>query len=225
MQVIQSIDRNGFPGGDPRLLPIYSVHDVAHHLGLAPTTVRSWALGVLIPADRAGSLLSFQNLTEVHVLSALRGRNIPLRAIRKAVDYLRAELGTDHPLADAELHTDRTEILCVCFGTLVSATSEGQVAMRPVLEPYLERVERDPSGLLRRLFPIVAETPEERLVTIDPFRKFGRPYLVDVGVETSAIAGRFRAGETVADLAADFEATEAQIEGALRFERLFKSAA
>ena len=89
----------------------------------------------------------------------------------------------------------------------------------------MERIERDEVELLQRLYPFVADRDARQIVAIDPRRKFGRPYLVGAGVETSIIAGRRRAGESVAALAADFDTTKDQIEGALRFEEARQKAA
>jgi uncharacterized protein (DUF433 family) len=211
-----------FYGGDPLLTPLYSVHDVAHHLRLPASSVRLWTKsrgGVIVPADRKGVKLSFQNLTEVHVLSVLRNYHIPLRRIRAAISELREGLDTEHPLAEVQLETDRKDIFAWVFGTLVAVTGEhrGQAAIRPVLDRYLKRIERD-DGQLLRLYPLVKG--EDRSVAIDPLRRFGKPYVVELGVETAAIASRFRAGEKIKAIAADFDATVGQIKQALRFERL-----
>lgn len=227
-----------YGGVDPRLAPTYSVNEVAHHLGLPPSTVRSWVKSrggssafqrVIIPADGQGSLLSFQNLTEVHVLSALRSYEVPLPKIRDAIGWLREIVGTPHPLADVEMQTDSKDVFARLFGTLVLASkkqnaSQGQIAIAPVLARYLSRIDRK-DGALRRLYPFLGDNDDRRIIAIDPLQKFGKPYLVDVGVETSAVASRFRAGESIDDLAKDFDATEEQISGALHFERAIKSAA
>jgi uncharacterized protein (DUF433 family) len=217
-----SSERLEFYGGDPLLIPLYSVHDVAHHLRLPASSVRQWTRsqgGVIVPADRKGEKLSFQNLSEVHVLSVLRGYHLPLRKIRGAIQELRVGLKTEHPLAEVQLETDRKDIFAWVFGTLVAVTGDhrGQVAIRPVLAKYLERIERE-RGQLLRLYPLVKG--EDRSVAIDPRRRFGKPYLVELGVETSAIASRYRAGESVRSIAKDFDASTDQIKRALRFEQL-----
>jgi uncharacterized protein (DUF433 family) len=126
------------------------------------------------------------------------------------------------------MQTDSAHVFARVFGTLVLASTkpgaaQGQIAIGPIVERYLSRIDRT-GGVLRRLFPFVGDD-ERRVVAIDPFQKFGKPYLVDVGVETAAVASRFRAGESIEHLARDFDATEDQISGALRFEGAFKSAA
>lgn len=208
-------------GGDPRLLPIYTVGEVAHHLCLASSTVRPWVQaggGIIVPADGKGARLSFQNLTEVHVMSLLREYNISTRKIRVGIQYLRATHHTEHPLAEVQLKTDRKDLFA-SLGMLVALTGkhQGQVAIEPVLARYLERIERDESGMLARLYPLV--DGDARPVVIDPLRKSGAPYLAALGVETHALASRYRGGDSVEEIAEDYDAPVELIQQALKYER------
>ena len=223
-----------YGGKDPRQVPIYSVSEVAHHLRLPRTTVQAWVRSrggpapfrrVIVPDDGRGSMLSFRNLVEIHVLSALRQYTIPLPRIRGALGFMRQHFATEHPFADRDISTDRVDIFVQYLDSWIAVTSGGQLGLKPIMERYLERVERDEQGLLQRLYPFVGSRDARLIVAIDPRRKFGRPYLIDAGVETSIIISRRRAGETVAALAADFDTTKDQIEGALRFEEARQKAA
>jgi uncharacterized protein (DUF433 family) len=221
-------------GQDPRNVPIYSISDVAHHLRLPRSTVQAWVKSrggsapfrrVIMPDDARGARLSFRNLVEIHVLSALRQYDIPLPRIRGALGFMRERLGTDHPFADQDISTDRVEIFVQYLDSWIQVTGGGQLALKPIVERYLERIERDEEGLLQRLYPFVGDRDLRRVVAIDPSRKFGRPYLAEAGVETAIVASRYRAGEGVAVLAADFGTTTDLIKGALRFERALQNAA
>jgi uncharacterized protein (DUF433 family) len=48
---------------------------------------------------------------------------------------------------------------------------------------------------------------------------FGRPVIASRGIGTGAIAERIDAGESAADLAADYDLTEREIEEAVLYER------
>jgi uncharacterized protein (DUF433 family) len=223
-----------YGGQDPRNAPIYSVSEVAHHLRLPRSTVQAWVRSrggrapfrrVIMPDDARGAYLSFRNLVEIHVLSALRKYDIPLPRIRGALGFMREHFATEHPFADKDISTDRVNIFVQYLDSWIAVTGGGQLGLKPVIERYLERIERDEEGLLRRLYPFVGERDARRIVAIDPRRKFGKPYLVEAGVETSVIASRYRAGEGIAALASDFNTTKDQIEGALRFEQALQRAA
>ena len=58
-----------------------------------------------------------------------------------------------------------------------------------------------------------------RPIAIDPHVAFGRPVVQRAGISTVAIADRIDAGETVADLAADYGLSAEEIEQAVRYER------
>jgi uncharacterized protein (DUF433 family) len=72
-----------------------------------------------------------------------------------------------------------------------------------------------------RLYPFVSPvgSGEERVIAIDPRIAFGRPMVLRSGVSTSTIAERIDAGETVEDIAADYELGVGDIERAALYER------
>lgn len=207
---------------------------------LRPATLRTWVLGrdyetssgtqkwpaLVKIADRRAKRLSFKNLVELHVLSALRGRKVRVDRIREAARFIKAQMGTDHPLADVDTSTDEVDVYVEYLGRLVNA-SRGQAAFRPVVEQYLTRIDRDERGLARRLFPVtrVGKSLGPQRVVIDPARRFGKPSIEGTGVATAIIADRFRAGESARELAADFGVTEADVEEAVRFEAFLRPAA
>lgn len=58
-----------------------------------------------------------------------------------------------------------------------------------------------------------------RPISIDAHVAFGRPVLAHRGITTSAIVERIDAGESVADLAEDYDLSSNQIEEAVLYER------
>ncbi len=226
---------------DPREIPAYRVSEVAHYLRMPKATVRAWAVGqgrfdpVLSIEPREGvPLLSFVNLIEVHVLDALRRQHdIPLQKARRVLRLL-GKLFPDsaHPLADHDLLTDGSEVFVEHLGSLVSASHSGQIAIRDLLEAHLRRVERDPMGRASRLYPFTRKRAdrqsllaEPRFVMIDPEVQFGRPVLTGTGIPTLVIADRYKAGESIFDLARDYNRPEPEVEEAIRCELQLPTAA
>jgi uncharacterized protein (DUF433 family) len=71
-----------------------------------------------------------------------------------------------------------------------------------------------------RLYPFPTEARTgHRPIAIDANIAFGRPVLVARGISTHAIAERLDAGESVADLAADYDLAPSDIEQAALYER------
>jgi len=226
-----------YKGKDPRDLPAYTVSEAAHYLYVPVATLRSWVMGRTYPVS-AGEryfeplitvpegkprLLSFTNLVEAHVLAAIRRKHgVTLPNIRAAIDHLRSQYGIEHPLADARFKTDGLSLFIETLGQLVNVSMRGQTAIREIMEAHLERVEHDDQGLAARLFPFTrygaTRVEQPRTVMIDPRIAFGRPVLTGTGIPTAVLADRYKAGESMQDLAADYECERNLIEEAIRCE-------
>ena len=145
-----------------------------------------------------------------------------MRAINRALVYLRKETGHDHPLALAHLgfQTDGSELFITHLGQLVSATAQGQVAMHQVLKAFLQRVEHDKEGLATRFYPFTRDfrIDSPKLVVVDPRFNFGRPCLARRSISTAIIARRYKAGESAIELADDYKCTRDEIDEAIRTE-------
>ncbi|MGD0823204.1 MAG: DUF433 domain-containing protein [Terriglobales bacterium] len=230
-----------YNAGDPRLLPAYAIAEAAHYLSIPRPTVRSWVAGRPYPT-KAGKrffrpvvivpmlnppVLSFLNLVEVHVLDAIRREHqIPLDKVRIAIDYLRNQIGSRHPLADHRFETDGLDLFVQEWGRLINVTRSGQMAMREVLQAHLQRIERDPSGLAIRLYPFTRkrQLDEPKLIAIDPRISFGKPVLSGTGIPTGILAERYKAGESMEQLARDYARPRLEIEEAIRCELQLEAA-
>lgn len=226
-----------YNGRDPRDLPAYGIADAARYLDVPAATLRSWVAGrtyprqhgvgsfepLIVPADTQGaSRLSFYNLVEAHVLRALRTRyDVPLKHVRAALAYAGQELGIQRLLLSQEMQTAGGDIFLEQLGTLVNLSKSGQLAVKELLAAHLERVERDSSAIPIRLYPFLHRSAEgeRRPVVIDPAVSFGRPTIAGSGIQTGVLVQRIDAGESIAELAADYGLSEAQIKAAVLFER------
>jgi uncharacterized protein (DUF433 family) len=229
----ESVKPDVYGGRSPREISIYNVPEAAHYLRIPENTVRSWVQGRQYPtrggerrarpivslADAHGGL-SFINLLELHVLGAIRRQHhVDMKHVRAALDYLRRESGSKHPLVDQEMETNGKHLFVRRYGSLINASQEGQVAMEEVLDAHLRRIERDERGLAIRLFPFTRKgTDAPKIIAIDPLVAFGRPVIAGSRIPTSDIADRFKAGESPADLADDYGRSEAEIQEAIRCE-------
>jgi len=233
--MIMKPNRRRSSRSDTRELPAYSIAEAAHYLRLPTATLRTWAVGrpsrrlngpqfsepILSLPDPGRRVLSFINLVEAHVLGAIRRRHqIPFLKVRGAVLFLKERLKTRHPLADYEFTTDGINLFIDHLGRFINVTAEGQLAIKELLHVYLRRIERDPSGIPVKLFPFTREpeADEPRAVVIDPHLCFGRPVLAGTGIATVIVAERYKAGETIGELAADYRCSTAAIEEAIRCE-------
>lgn len=221
---------------DIRNQPAYSVAEAARYLKLAPATLRSWLAGrpyprgggmvhsspLIRPASNPPPTLSFWNLIEAHVLRSLRtDHGVSMDDLRRAIRYAQKSLGIERLLLSQELRTDAGKLLLERYGALIELSASGQIAMRHLFNEHLARVEWDQWQFPVRLYPFAASgVPiNERPVAIDAHIAFGRPIVVQRGVSTGVIANRIDAGETPAELAADYDLSIEQIEQAVLYER------
>jgi len=192
-----------------------------------PTTAgRKTARPIIKLVDATPPRLSFINMVEAHVLSAIRYHHgVSLPAVRRAVEFLTRAFGSQHPLAEAQLQTDGVNLFVEHLG-LLDVSAPGQYAMPDILRAMLRRIERDEQGLAVKLYPFSRrpQLPESafgdvpRTIVIDPRISFGRPVLTGTGVTTQSIAERFDAGESIDALAADYARPRQDIEEAIRCE-------
>lgn len=220
---------------DPRDQPSYSLKEAALYVALPASTVRAWTMGQLYPTTREGRklappllnparkappVLSFWNLVEIYVLASIRREHaISMPRVRKALSFVETRLHVHRPLISEQFFTDGVDLFVERYSKLMSASTDGQLDVRDLLLGALKRIERDPKGLASRMFPWIDSTNEPRSVEIDPTRAFGRLVVAGTGIPTESIAERFRAGDSIGDLAADFRLKPQQIESALRWEQ------
>ena len=221
---------------DSREAPAYPVAEAARYLRLPVATLRIWVTGVVSathgvaagstrvirPAGRDPVMLSFWNLVEAHVLRALRtDHGVSLPAVRTAMRYAEHELGIDRLLLSPELKTNAGRLFLDRYGALTDLTASGQLAMRKLFESHLRRVEWDVGQFPVRLYPFVAGVGNEvsPTIAIEAGIAFGRPIILRRGISTSVIADRIDAGESVTDLAVDYEINEAEVSAAVLLER------
>lgn len=227
--------RHFYGGIDPFDAPAYSIREVAHIVRLPVATVRTWVLGRPYPttrgtkkakplidvADKHGPALSFRNALEVHILGGIRRTHkVEMSAIRSALGFLGQRLGIEHPLVDQKMATDGKDLFIERYGNLLNISRQGQLEMRDVVAIYLSRIEWDRLAVPVSLFPFTRPRYEEspRLVRVDPRVQFGRPCIARTGIPTAIITERYRSGESVEQLADNYEQAVAAIEEAIRFE-------
>lgn len=220
---------------DIRDQPAYTLAEAARYLKVAPATLRSWVVGrpyqtgkgpahfkpLIRPASSPPPMLSFWNLIEAHVLRSLRAdHGVRMDALRRAIKYAQQTLKIDRLLLSPELQTDAGKLLLTRYGELIELSASGQVAMRRMFNEHLARVEWDSWQFPVKLYPATAETlSSARPIAIDAQVAFGRPVIAKRGVTTGIIADRIDAGETVAELAADYDLSVDEVEEAVLYER------
>jgi uncharacterized protein (DUF433 family) len=217
-------------------IPAYPVTDAAGYLRIPVVTLRSWLAGrsyatkngqqsfapLIQRPDSALPQLSFTNLVEAHVLRIIREiHQVKLDKVRTALDYMGQELDTNHPLVMKRFQTDGVDLFVDRMDKLVNVSRSGQLGMREALKSLLTRVEWDANGLATRLFPITELAPEpdgDKIIFLDPSIRFGKPVIASKGVPTDIISDLYNAGDSIEEIADEYDCTVLQVKTAIQFE-------
>ena len=223
-----------YGGQEPQQLALYTYADAARYLDLSASTVRAWVRGgsytsgtekasfapVLSVASNGKSFrgLSFLDLTELFVLKALRrDHNVRLENIRRALHYAEETLDIKRLLLMDVMTYDRN-VFVRRYGELINLSRGGQIALEAVLKQYLSRVDRDDRSTPITLYPIVEGFGDDKPVAINPRVSFGKPTISGTGTNTAVVARRYEAGETVDEIAHDYDIDPRLVEGAISYE-------
>lgn len=223
-----------YGGQEPQQLALYTYADAARHLDLSPSTVRAWVKGgsytsgtekvsfaPVLSATSDGKAfrgLSFLDLTELFVLKALRrDHNVRLESIRRALRYAEKTLDIKRLLL-MDVMTYNRNVFIKRYGELIDLSRDGQVALEVVLRQYLSRVDRDDRSTPITLYPIVEGFGDGKPVAINPRVSFGKPTIYGTGTNTAVVARRHQAGETVDEIAYDYDIDPRLVEGAISYE-------
>ena len=222
--------------GDARFSePLYTVAEAARFLGVSPSTLATWARGYVrrppnrrvvrgapiitgIEAPRNYPAIPFIGLAEGMVIAAFRRAGVSLQHIRRAASALETEIGLEHALASERLYTDGAVILYDYAGAndeelagLTEVVSRQRV-FSPVIREYLRRIEYAGDGWAAKLMSPATARP----VIADPSRSFGQPIFIHGAVRVEDVIDRWRAGDPLVDVAADFGVPAEDVEDVLR---------
>lgn len=196
-----------------RTKPVYTIAQAAKLAGTTPSTVRRWLFGYHQPGhrmapvlgpDRQEALLSFLDLIEVIVVAAFRQRDIPLDRLRRAHKFAADVLGLQYPFATLRFKTDGAHVLHQFDaenpdGPLL-ALDRGQWVLPGTVVESIEKFDYTRTWVAR-WFPEGKAVP----IVVDPRISAGKPTVVHRGVTVETLYRRWKAGQSVEFIAADFQ--------------------
>ncbi len=202
------------------LIPLYTQGEAAALLGTPQSTFNRWATGyttvsgnrkppfVTVERPGRGYTVPFVGLAEAWIIRAFTRAGVPMARIRPALEQLRTQIGIEHALASDRLKTDGAEILWdlrkqdeTFDDNRLVVVRNGQATFGEIVREHLKQVDyRD--GFIGQLRIPRASGAN---YTIDPQINFGQPTLTDYGIRIDDILGRITAGETIEDVASDFD--------------------
>jgi uncharacterized protein (DUF433 family) len=213
---------------DPRLSrAIFTLREAAGYLDVPKSTMHAWArpatgepLITVFPRRGAQATVPFIGFAEAYVLAAFRRAGVPLQRIRPAVDALSQNIGLEHALASKRLYTDGAEVLYDYAAERneddlleLVVVRTGQHQFSEVVRDYLKRITYGSDGWASR---VRLPSYQRADVVVDPRVAFGLPLVVHGGARVEDLVDRFKAGDTLADIAFDFDVPPEEVEDVIR---------
>lgn len=208
---------------------LYSYSEADALAGVTRGTSRRWLEGysyaghggvrVVMPPvtpsrDTPGAGVSFVDLIEIIAIGRFREIGIGVPKVRKIVAAASQTFGVPHPLSMLRFKADARGVF-VQEGTLLHDVlgNKAQPAWDDILGPLLETLDYQ-DAVASRWWPLGKARP----VLIDPEYGFGLPVVAGSGVRTEIIRERVEAGDSIAQVACDFNLTTDEVEAAIQYE-------
>ena len=206
--------------------PLLTTAQAALHLAIPRTTIGEWAAAGLLHAVRSTRrfepTMPLVAVAEAQVLHGLRGWGLHGLEIRRAVRRLRAEFGPFALLAQ-RLATDGAALLRDMSPP--DAASEraprwervvdGQAVLPTIVDDHVRYFEWEPDGSPRRL-TLRSYARHGAEVVLDPRYGYGQPVFARTRVRVADVVRHLLAGERPADIAADYELGQPEVDAAVR---------
>jgi uncharacterized protein (DUF433 family) len=205
-------------------LPNYQLAEAAKYARLSPQTVAKWhttGARKTLSEKQNRAALSYMQLIEVAVVAAFRKANLTLKHISETREYVRNQLKVEFPFAEYRFKADGKRLV-MDYEQIEGEKGEGKV-LRPdqggqlaweYIIGRLREFEYEEQGVVVKWRP---GGPKSQIV-IDPRVSFGAPSIN--GTPTWVIQGRASSGESVKEIADDFDLDDEEVKEALSFERM-----
>ncbi|MBE4735054.1 MULTISPECIES: DUF433 domain-containing protein [Streptomyces] len=194
--------------------------ETASYLQIPQSTLTSWLKGKAAgaplvhqvePVRKGQPSVPFIAVAEAHALRSLRSLGLRMSEIREAAAAVRDALDTPYGLVSKRIATDGVDIFIEHGWGDLRRARDGQVPIHEVVSDYLryltwEPDEDFPSGLRLRQYP------DSVPVVIDPRFGHGLPVVAANRVTVQAITDLWEAGESVENIAYDYDMTPEQVD-------------
>lgn len=217
---------------DSRELALYTPEDASCYLGIHPKTLAGWLWGrtyplaygegyfepLIEPADPEQKLLSFFNLAELHVLAATRFKHkVPFVSVRAAVSSIQKKFNHPHPLISKDFLTNGSDLFVKTLAETENLSHPGQLNFKGIIDTFIKHVVADEHDLIKKIFPLIAGQPDDRIISITYGISSSQPAIEDSGVPAWLIHSRHIAGEPNDAIAEDFNLPISKIQRAIEF--------
>ena len=203
---------------------IFTTRDVAHILGVPTSSVGRWLtefwnkrfgsnFGGYSFGGGRGRAINFYTLIEFIVFAKLRENGISAQKIQRYHNYISERLNTKFPFAETKLRTDKRSVWYENSHVLIKIDGKEQIAIREILEPFLNKIEYSEDKIATRFFPL----GKDHHIVIDPNHQFGQPTILGTNIKVSTIYSLYLGNETPESISSLYEIPVEQVKEAIDY--------
>ncbi len=211
-------------GESLRDYPTYSIPEAALTLAMSPRTLQSWVYDKpffdVSGSEQAQRLLSFNDLAQFYFLRFIRKHaKVSDRQARELLRYTQEVTDSEYPLLHEDIGVLKRHVFLTRGKIVLDLLSpRGQFVFQDVVSIFASRFDRDRRGLMSILYPwrLWKGEDERRPVSIDPQIMSGRLVVTGTRIPAILLATRTRNGESIREIAKDYEITQQRVTESLR---------
>jgi uncharacterized protein (DUF433 family) len=194
---------------------IYTVRDISFILKLPYSKVNRWmrefwdgyTFGI-----KGYKAVNFYTLIEFYTFYHLRELDVSAQEIKKAHFRIAQDLCTIYPFA-RKIHTyGKRGIWYEYLENLIKADNKRQISLKPILAPFLSKIEFNSDDIASRYFPTTAKK-----IVIDPELQFGQPTITGTSIKAEIINGFIEGGESKETICMLYDLQIEQVEDAILY--------
>lgn len=196
---------------------IFLTTDVAQILRLPYGKVRRW-MKEYWPNYTFGEddnqAINFQTLIEFYTFYHLRNKGLSVKKIQEYHSIIAEDLETPYPFARS-IRTDGKDVWYELLGNLIKADNKKQFDFKPIIEPFLHKVDFGGSEIAQRFFPL----QHSKVIVVDPKRQFGQPIVNGTSIKAETLFNLFEGGEKEEFIAELYDLKVSQVKHAIEYFR------
>ncbi|WP_415853767.1 DUF433 domain-containing protein [Sinomonas sp. G460-2] len=202
--------------------PMLTARETARCLQMPESTLDLWLadtgrdplVHAVRPEKRGWPRVPFVGIIEAYVLRSLREAGFSMGDIRRASRLVREEFKDPYALAKRRIATDGVKLFVRLADESIVHVRDHQRAFPEVIAESLTYITWSAEGAPERLrlpqYPLDAE------VIIDPRFGWGAPVLAESKIPVESVVSLFRAGESIANVAEEFDLKADVVENVVR---------
>jgi len=161
---------------------------------------------------KGNKAINFYTLIEFYTFYQLRELSVSAQEIKKAHFKIATDLDTLYPFA-RKIHTDgKKGIWYEYLENLIKADNKKQFSLKPILAPFLSKIEFNGDDIATRYFPT-----EAKKIVVDPKLQFGQPTITGTSIKAEIINGFIEGGESKETICKMYNLQIDQVEDAILY--------